>query len=72
MTFFNFNVLSVTSLQCISMKNQECKVREEVINVHTNNPVFYPFSIKVNKCSGNCKDISDSHARLGVPNVLKT
>ena len=28
MTFFSFNVLSVNSLECISMKNQECKVRE--------------------------------------------
>ena len=37
MTFRNFNVLRVNSLECISMKNQECKVREEVINVNTNN-----------------------------------
>ena len=50
MTFFSFNVLSVSSLECVSMKNQECKVREEVINVNTKNPVFYPFSVKVNKC----------------------
>ena len=33
------------------MKNQECKVREGVINVNTSNPVFYPFRVKVNKCS---------------------
>ena len=46
MTFFSFNVLSVNSLECISMKNQEFKVREEVINVNANNPVFYPFSVK--------------------------
>ena len=59
MTFFSFNVLSVNSLECISMKNQEGKVREEVINVNTNNPVFYSFSFKVNKCSGNCNNIND-------------
>ena len=35
------------------MKNQECKVRPEIININTNNPFFYPFSIKVNKCNGN-------------------
>ena len=28
MTFFSFNVLSVSSLECILMKNQECKLRE--------------------------------------------
>ena len=71
MTFFSFNVLSVNSLECISIKNQECKIREEVINVNTNNPVFYPFSLKVNKYSGNCNNISDPYARLCVPNVVK-
>ena len=32
MTFFSFNILSVKSLKCISMKNQECKIREVVVN----------------------------------------
>ena len=67
MTFFN----PLNSLECISMKNQECKVREQVINVNSNNPVFYPFSVKVNKCSGNCNNINDPYARLCVPNVVK-
>ena len=37
---------SVNPLSCISMSNQVCKVRPEIINVNRNNPVFYPFSIK--------------------------
>ena len=69
--YFSFNVLSVNSLECISMKNQECKVRKEAIYINTNNPVFYPFSVKVNKCSGNCNNISDPYARLCVPDVVK-
>ena len=71
MKFFTFNVLSVNSLECISMKNLECKVREEVINVNTNNPVFYSFSVKVNKCSGKCNNIRDPYARLCVPDFVK-
>ena len=70
MTFFVFSGLSVNSLECISMKNQECKVKE-VIHVNTNKPVFYSFSVKVNKCSGNCNNINDPYARLCVPNVVK-
>ena len=31
------------------MKNQECKVRPEIINVNSNEPIFYPFSIKTSK-----------------------
>ena len=34
------------------MNYQECKARPEVINVNSNNPIFYPFSIKTSKCSG--------------------
>ena len=50
------------ALDCISMKNQECKVRPEIININSNNPMFYPFSIKVNKCNGNCNDINNPYA----------
>ena len=44
------------------MKNQKCNVRPEIINVNSNNPVFYPFSIKINKCSGNCNNINNPYA----------
>ena len=59
------------ALDCISMKNQECKVRPEIINLNSNNPIFYPFSIKVNKCSGNCNDINDPYARICIPDAIK-
>ena len=29
------------------MNNQECKARSEIINVNTNKPIFYPYSIKI-------------------------
>ena len=44
--FINANSLNVIPLSCISMKNQECKTRPAVINTNSNNPIFYPFSIK--------------------------
>ena len=34
--FFSYNVLNVHSLECVSMNNQECKIRSEIINVSTN------------------------------------
>ena len=55
----------------ISMKNQECKVRPEIVNINSNNPIFYPFSIKVNKCNGNCNNINDPYARICVPDIVK-
>ena len=59
------------ALECVSMKNQECKVRPEIISVNSNNPMFYPFSVKVNKCSGNCNNINDPYARICVPDTVK-
>ena len=53
------------------MKNQECKVRPEIINVNSNGPVFYPFSIKTSKCSGSCNNINDPYAKICVRNVIK-
>ena len=32
---------------------------------------FYPYSIKVNKCSGSCNNINDPYAELCVPDVVK-
>ena len=71
--FLGLTILSnfTNALDCISMKNRECKVRSEIISINSNNPMFYPFSIKVNKCSGNCNDINDPYARICVPDVIK-
>ena len=52
------SLTSATSLSCISMTNKECKVRPEIINVNSDEPVFYPFSIKTSKCSGSCNGIN--------------
>ena len=45
-SFFLSSLVITTSLNCISMKNQECKVRPEIINVNSNEPVFYPLVLK--------------------------
>ena len=69
MTFFSCNVFNVHSLECVSMNNQECKIRPEIINLNTNEPLFYPYSIKINKYS--CNTINNPCAKLYVPNNIK-
>ena len=64
-----FNFTNVMSLNCISMKNQEYKTRPQVINVNSNNPIFYLFSIKTSKCSGNCNNINNPYAKI--PDIIK-
>ena len=33
--------------------------------------MFYPFSIKVNKCNGNCNNINDAYGNICVPDIVK-
>ena len=70
-SLFLSSLVSTTPLNCISIKNQECKVRSELINVNSNNAIFYSFSIKINKCSGSCNNINNPHAKICVPDVIK-
>ena len=56
---FGCNLPSVSLLKCISMTNQECKVRPKIVNVNRDEPVFYPSSIKTSKGSGSCYNIDD-------------
>ena len=53
------------------MNNQEFRARSKIINVNTAEPVFYPYSIKVNKWSGSCNDINNTYAKLCLSNNIK-
>ena len=65
------NLLTVTPLRCISMTNQECKLRPQIVNVNSDKPLFYPFSIKISKSGGSCNNINDPYAKMFVPDVVK-
>ena len=71
MMFFGCSLSNVNPLKCISLNNQECKVRPQIVNVYNNEPVFFLFSIKTSKCSGSCNNINDPHAKLCVPDIAK-
>ena len=67
-TFINFYL---NSLECVSMNNQVCKRRTEVINLNINKPMFYPYSIKINKCKGSCNTINDPYVKICFPDKIK-
>ena len=66
MSFFSCN-----ALKYVSVNNQECKVRPEIKNINSNQPSFYHYSVKMNKCSGSCNNINDTYAQLFVPDIIK-
>ena len=41
MLFFSGITLSASPLKCVSINNPECKVRSEIININSNEPVFF-------------------------------
>ena len=61
-------ISTVNSLKCISLKNQECKVREVVVK---SEHMTCPYDIKVNRCSGNCNNITNPYAKVCAPDIIK-
>ena len=53
------------------MNNQECKIGPKKININSNEPLFYPYSVKINKCSGSCNNINDPFVKVCIPDVVK-
>ena len=50
------------------MSHQEFKIRTEIINVSTNEPMFYSYSVKINKCKSSC---NNPYTKICVPDTIK-
>ena len=68
---FLSTLAGVNLLSCISMNNQECRVRTQIVHVNGDEPIFFPFSIKTSKCSGSFNNINNPYAKLCVLDVVK-
>ena len=68
---FLSNLESTTPLSYISISNQTCRARPEIINFSSNNPVFYPLTIKTSKCGGNCNNVKYPYAKICVHDLAK-
>ena len=71
MLFFGCSLPSVNYSKSILMNNQKCKVRPQIVNVNSEEPVFFNFSIKISKWSGSCNSINDPYAKLWVADAAK-
>ena len=67
---FLSTLTGVNLLSCISMNNQECKIRPQIYNLNMDEPLFFPFSIKTSKCSGRCNNINNPYANSCVHDVV--
>ena len=64
--FFGCTLSSINPLEGVSINNQKCKVRPEIANVNSNEPIFFSFSIKKDKCSGSCNNINDPYVYIHI------
>ena len=55
-------------MECVSVSSQPFQPRNIIVAVNSNEPIYYSFSVSVNKCSGSCSSIDDSYGRICVPN----
>ena len=53
------------------MNNQECKIRPEITNINSNEPLFYLYSVKISKFGGSCNNVNNPYAKLCVPDIFK-
>ena len=65
------NPLNSNLFKCVSMTNQECKVRPQIVNVNSDELVLHPCSIKTSKCGGSCYNINDPYAKMWVFYIVK-
>ena len=69
--FTGLNIKAIP-LKCVSISNQECKVRPTIMNINKNEPLFYIYSILVNKCSVSFNNINDLYAKFAFLMLLRT
>ena len=65
--FFN----SDRRLKCISLNNRQCQTRPAIVDMNSNETLFYSFTVSVNKSGRSCNTINDPYAPVCVSNKVK-
>ena len=42
-----------------------------MININSNEPLFFPYNVKIRKFSGSCNNINDPYAKFCVRDVVR-
>ena len=58
--------------KCVSLSNQKCITQPGLVNLHPNEYSqefhYYPFAVKLDRCSGSCNTLNDLPNKLCIPN----
>ena len=44
-------------LKCVSLNNWICEARPTLVDINSNEILFYLFMVSVNKCGGSCNNL---------------
>ena len=59
------------TMKCLSPNNRPYQTRPTRVDINSNETLFYPFTVSVNKCGGGCNTFGNSYGRVCVPNKVK-
>ena len=65
------NLPNINPLKSVSRSENDSKVRPELVTVNSDEPTFYSYSFKIDKCSGSCNNINDPYAKISIPEIFK-
>ena len=54
-------------IKCVSLDNLTYQTRPTLVNTNSNERLYYPFTVNINKCGGSCNTIDDPYAQVCVP-----
>ena len=49
-------------MKCLTLNNQPCQARPMVVNINSDETLFCPFTVSVNKCGGRCNTTDNPYA----------
>lgn len=58
-------------IKCVSLSKRPCYARPTLVNRNPNEPLYYLFTVSVNKCCGSCNIIDNPHVRVCVSDKVK-
>ena len=58
-------------IECVSFNNWPCQARPTLVDINSNETLFYLFIVSVNNCSGSCNTIYDPYVRVCIRKKVK-
>ena len=58
-------------IKCVSLNYRPCQTRPRIVDINSNETLFYPFTVSANMCARSCKFFDDPYAQVYASNKVK-